>query len=110
MDVELRMIRQKNLGLQMASQQEEIEEEEGPSTINLNNLNQELRSKAFSHIEQITVTSPIGSSIGENSNTSGGSDERSLQVQKKAIDMGIIERIKNMRSKSRDPSNPEGTL
>lgn len=68
----------------------------------------QLRSKAFSHMEQEMLENckeGSGSSAMSRVNSSSGSegDKRSLFQQKKGIDMDIIERIKSMRGQSKDP-------
>jgi hypothetical protein len=100
MDVELRMIRQKNIeNMEFQSQNQSAppkdayeDEDDYPNQ----------RSKAFSHIESV---------MKDNLNALSSSQiappldsDRSLvnSSGKKVINMDIIDKIKNMRSKSRD--------
>ena len=97
MDVELRMIRQKNLDMEhqfkdsaqsakqinAAADGEEIDDEIVPNQ----------RSKAFSHIESVMKDNLVSLANKERDNSSNS---------RRVIDMNIIDRIKNMRSKSRD--------
>ena len=99
MDVELRMIRQKNIeNMDFQPQNQSappkdayLDEDDYPNQ----------RSKAFSHIESV---------MKDNLNALSSSQippldsDRSLinSSGKKVINMDIIDKIKNMRSKSRD--------
>ena len=95
MDVELRMIRQKNLDMenqfrdstpsvkQINADDDELDEEITPNQ----------RSKAFSHIESQMRDNLVSLANKERDNSS---------TSRRVIDMNIIDRIKNMRSKSRD--------
>jgi hypothetical protein len=94
MDVELRMIRQKNY--------DNDQYKEGtPSVIQLPEdviaLDDEVvpnqRSKAFSHIESEMTNNLANLANKERDNSS---------TSRRVIDMNIIDKIKNMRSKSRD--------
>ena len=97
MDVELRMIRQKNMEMDLASKDvqnipEDVKVEQFDDDVVYSNQ----RSKAFSHIESMMKDpSPLN-------------DVEKVSVSsKKVIDMEIIDRIKNMRSKSRDSKQPQ---
>lgn len=95
MDVELRMIRQKNIESmdhQSAPPKNAYEDEDDYP-------NQ--RSKAFSHIESIMKDNINALS---NSQIPPLDSDRSMvnSSGKKVINMDIIDKIKNMRSKSRD--------
>ena len=95
MDVELRMIRQKNLDMEhqfkdsaqsvkhINADEEELDDEIVPNQ----------RSKAFSHIESVMKDNLVSLANKERDNSSNS---------RRVIDMNIIDRIKNMRSKSRD--------